>query len=66
MLSSHSASTSVAESAEEESRLEDLQCLLEVFQALTVTASITDAAIPPGSPLKVNFVTVLVSFRHVP
>ena len=53
MLSSHSASTSVSRTIEDESRLEDFQCLLEVLQALTVTPSITDAAIKPGSPLKV-------------
>ena len=53
MLSSHSASTSLNKTVEDESHLEDFQCLLEVLQALTVTASITDAAIDPSSPLKV-------------
>ena len=54
MLSSHSASTSLARTLEEESKLEDFQCLLEVLQALTVTPSITDAAIGLDSPLKVT------------
>ena len=53
MLSSHSASTSLSRIVEDESQLEDFQCLLEVLQALTVTPSITDAAIDPSSPLKV-------------
>lgn len=53
MLSNHMASSSVVGSNEEESSLEDFQCLLEVLQVLTVTPSITDAVLTPGSPLKV-------------
>lgn len=57
MLTGHAASTSApspSDAEEEGGSMEDFQCMLEVLQALTVSAAITDAVLPPTGFIKVT------------
>ena len=59
MLCAHASALAVGKGRGSWLRMDDLLCMLEVLQALSLSPSVVDAAWPPGSPVQACVISLM-------